>query len=405
MKLNISYPATGCQKVIDIEDEAKLRPFFDKRISHEIEGDTLGDDFKGYVFKITGGNDKQGFAMLQGVLTAARVSLLFTNGMKCFRPRKRGERKRKSVRGCVVSAELSVLNLVVIKKGPQEIPGLTDTVKPRRLGPKRASRIRKLFNLTDKDDVRQYVIRRQIVPKAKEVKEGEEGEKPEKPVAPAKAKKPYNKAPKIQRLVTPQRLQRKRERKAIKKQRFEKSRKEAEEYNKLLAQRMKEKRAVREQKLAKKRSVSRAQSQSAGDVAKPAPAKAAAPQAKPAAVEPKKAEPKKAEPKKAEPKKAEPKKAEPKKAEPKKGDDKKKPEPKKAEPKKEEPKKVAPVKEAPKAAAPKKEEPKKAAEPKKDKKEEPKKAEQPKKEQPKAEQPKKDQAKKGGDKAPQGKKK
>jgi len=181
MKLNISYPATGCQKVIEIEDEAKLRPFFDKRISHEVEGEVLGDDFKGYIFKISGGNDKQGFPMLQGVLTASRVRLLFTKGMKCYRPRKRGERKRKSVRGCVVSSELSVLNLVVVKKGPAEIPGLTDTVKPRRLGPKRASRIRKLFNLTDKDDVRQYVIRRQVVAKVKEVKEGdEEGEKKKK---------------------------------------------------------------------------------------------------------------------------------------------------------------------------------------------------------------------------------
>jgi small subunit ribosomal protein S6e len=180
MKLNISYPATGCQKVIEIEDEAKLRPFFDKRISHEVEGEVLGDDFKGYIFKISGGNDKQGFPMLQGVLTASRVRLLFTKGMKCYRPRKRGERKRKSVRGCVVSSELSVLNLVVVKKGPAEIPGLTDTVKPRRLGPKRASRIRKLFNLTDKDDVRQYVIRRQVVPKVKEVKEGEEGDEKKK---------------------------------------------------------------------------------------------------------------------------------------------------------------------------------------------------------------------------------
>ena len=26
-------------------------------------GDTIGDEFKGYIFKITGGNDKQGFPM------------------------------------------------------------------------------------------------------------------------------------------------------------------------------------------------------------------------------------------------------------------------------------------------------------------------------------------------------
>jgi len=240
MKLNISYPVTGGQKMIEVEDEKKLRALYDKRISHEVEGENLGDEFKGYIFRISGGNDKQGFPMLQGVLTSQRLQLLFSKGMPCFRPRKRGERKRKSIRGCIVSADLSVVSLVIVKKGAQDIPGVTDEVKPRRLGPKRASKIRKLFNLEKKDDVRQYVIRRQIV------KEG---------------KKPTTKAPKIQRLVTPQRLQHKRERKAIKKARFTKSKAEAEVYNALLAKRLKESREKRKAVIAKKRSVSRAQSE------------------------------------------------------------------------------------------------------------------------------------------------
>jgi len=36
---------------------------------------------------------------------------------------------------------------VVVKKGAAELPGITDDAKPRRLGPKRATSIRKLFNL------------------------------------------------------------------------------------------------------------------------------------------------------------------------------------------------------------------------------------------------------------------
>ena len=73
--------------------------------------------------------------------------------------------------------------------GEKDIPGLTDTTVPRRLGPKRASRIRKLFNLSKEDDVRQYVVRKPLN------KDG---------------KKPRIKVPKIQRLVTPQVLQHKR---------------------------------------------------------------------------------------------------------------------------------------------------------------------------------------------------
>jgi len=240
MKLNLSFPATGCQKVLEIEDEKRLRAIYDKRMSHEVDGEHISDDFKGYIFRITGGNDKQGFPMKQGVLTSTRVSILMSKGASCLRPRKRGERKRKSVRGCVVSADLAVVNMVVVKKGDNEIPGLTDTTKPRRRAPKRATKIRKLFNLDKKtDDVRQYVVKRQIV------KEG---------------KKPYFKSPKIQRLVTPRRLQRKRQFLKVKRSRYEKSRKEATEFNELMAKRFKEAREKRAQKLQKVRSVSRKQS-------------------------------------------------------------------------------------------------------------------------------------------------
>jgi len=225
MKLNVAYPATGCQKVFDIDDEKKVRIFYDKRISQEVDASSLGEEWKGYVFRITGGNDKQGFPMKQGVLTNQRVRLLLSKGHSCYRPRRDGERKRKSVRGCIVDANLSVLSLVIVKKGAQDIPGLTDTTVPRRLGPKRASKIRKLFNLSKEDDVRKYVLRRPIT-----VKEG---------------KKPRTKAPKIQRLITPLVLQRKRHRLALKLKRTIKAHAEKTIYSQLLAQRAKERQKER----------------------------------------------------------------------------------------------------------------------------------------------------------------
>ena len=108
----------------------------------EVDASTLGEEWNGYVFRITGGNDKQGFPMKQGVLTQGRVRLLLSKGHSCYRPRKTGERKRKSVRGCIVDGQLSVLSVIIVKKGEAEIPGLTDNTIPRRLGPKRASKIR-----------------------------------------------------------------------------------------------------------------------------------------------------------------------------------------------------------------------------------------------------------------------
>merc|ERR1740121_1974808 len=105
--------------------------------------------------------------MKQGILCNHRVRLLFKKGMSCFRERRAGSRKRKSVRGCIVGPDLATLALVLVKKGAEEIPGLTDDEKPRRLGPKRASNIRKLFGLEKKDDVRQFVVRREAGKKKK----------------------------------------------------------------------------------------------------------------------------------------------------------------------------------------------------------------------------------------------
>ena len=153
MKLNISYPANGSQKLIDVEDERKLRVFMDRRMGQEVPADSVGDEWKGYILRITGGNDKQGFPMKQGVMHPTRVRLLLADGHSCYRPRRTGERKRKSVRGCIVGMDLSVLALSIVKQGEEEIPGLTDTVHPKRLGPKRATKIRKFFGLSKEDDV------------------------------------------------------------------------------------------------------------------------------------------------------------------------------------------------------------------------------------------------------------
>jgi small subunit ribosomal protein S6e len=50
--------------------------------------------------------------------------------------------------------DLSVLALSIVKQGDADLPGLTDVVHPKRLGPKRATKIRKFFGLTKDDDVR-----------------------------------------------------------------------------------------------------------------------------------------------------------------------------------------------------------------------------------------------------------
>ncbi|KAE8669422.1 40S ribosomal protein S6-2 [Hibiscus syriacus] len=271
------------------------RAFFDKRISQEVAEDALGEEFEGYVFKIMGGCDKQGFPMKQGVLTPGRVRLLLHRGTPCFRGygRRNGERRRKSVRGCIVSQDLSVLNLVIVKKGENDLPGLTDTEKPRMRGPKRArlesssTFPRKMMSgsmstLTGgpsqqtlkNGEIMALVVKllelhrfhsevhllftpcgiwvctgvsyRHTIP------EYVHGVLDRVSILGFAGKK-VSKEPKIQRLVTPLTLQRKRARIADKK-RIAKAKSEAAEYQKLLATRLKEQRELRSESLAKRRS-------------------------------------------------------------------------------------------------------------------------------------------------------
>jgi len=165
MKLNIANPATGAQKKIEIDDENRLALFMDRRMAETIPGDSLGDEFKGYVFKITGGNDSDGFPMRQGVLVNKRVKLLLRRGMPCYKAKRKGERRRKAVRGCIVGPDIAVLSLTIVKVGDNHLPGLTDVNVPNRLGPKRVGKIVKFFNLTGKDDVRRYRVGRKVTTK------------------------------------------------------------------------------------------------------------------------------------------------------------------------------------------------------------------------------------------------
>lgn len=51
-----------------------------------------------------------------------RLTLVGHSG---YRPRRTGERKKKSARGCVVDSNMSVIACIIVKKGEKDVPGLT----------------------------------------------------------------------------------------------------------------------------------------------------------------------------------------------------------------------------------------------------------------------------------------
>jgi small subunit ribosomal protein S6e len=188
----------------------------DKRIGNEVEGEIISDIFDGYVFKITGGLDRDGFGMKNGVLTTERKRLLLKRGSQGIRMKKFVHRKgckiRKLVRGCIISPEIKMVNLKIVKSGNKPIPGLSaaEDAIPRRLAAKKATKILKEFGLFDiynkkKANHEERKTLRYMITKFTNKRE----------VTTANGKV-YTKRPKVQRLITPLRLRRKRVIKKIK---------------------------------------------------------------------------------------------------------------------------------------------------------------------------------------------
>ena len=159
--------------------------------------------------------------MKQGIFSNGRIRLLLSPGSKGYRASRKGERKRRSVRGCIVGPDIKMLSCIVTKKGEKEIPGLTDTVMAKRLGPKRASGIRKLFGIAKAEGVdTSALIKKNVIRRTFKSKKNPDAAQRQK-------------APKIQRLVTEVRLRRKRIQKESKVRKWKKCQAAGEEYKKV----------------------------------------------------------------------------------------------------------------------------------------------------------------------------
>lgn len=121
-KLVISNPKTGIAKQVEISGgEAEI--LVGKRIGDEISAKELGlnlreifgdesipEDAK---LKITGGTDKDGFPMRPDVHGPRRVKILLSKGPG-FRPREKGERRKKTVHGNTISPNIVQVNLKIV---------------------------------------------------------------------------------------------------------------------------------------------------------------------------------------------------------------------------------------------------------------------------------------------------
>jgi len=117
-KIIISDPETGTSKTVELE-EKRATPLIGRRMGESIDGSIV--DLPGHKVQITGGSDKDGFPIRPNVHGGVRRKVVLSGGVG-FNPQYEGARRRKTVRGNVITDEIVQINMKIVEKpkGPKE---------------------------------------------------------------------------------------------------------------------------------------------------------------------------------------------------------------------------------------------------------------------------------------------
>jgi small subunit ribosomal protein S6e len=122
-KVIVSDPEAGTSKVVELE-EARAAPLIGRRIGEVIDGSIV--DLPGHKAQIRGGSDKDGFPMRPSVHGGVRRRIVLSGGVG-FTPLNEGSRRRKTVRGNVITEEIVQINMKITEKPKQT----KETKKPK----------------------------------------------------------------------------------------------------------------------------------------------------------------------------------------------------------------------------------------------------------------------------------
>jgi small subunit ribosomal protein S6e len=118
-KIILSDPETGKSYSIELETEnAKI---VGTRIGKTVDAASIG--LSGYKIQITGGSDKDGFPMRIDLPGRGRKKVLLSDG-PCYKPKSKGIKRRKTVRGNVLTKDIVQINAKIVKKGTKPIERL-----------------------------------------------------------------------------------------------------------------------------------------------------------------------------------------------------------------------------------------------------------------------------------------
>jgi small subunit ribosomal protein S6e len=108
-KIIVSNPIGGASKSIEVEG-SRAAPLIGRKIGDIIDGTIIG--MPGTKLLITGGCDKDGFPMRPDIHGGVKTKILLSGGVG-FKPRNKGERRRKTVRGNTVTEDIVQINMKI----------------------------------------------------------------------------------------------------------------------------------------------------------------------------------------------------------------------------------------------------------------------------------------------------
>jgi len=111
-KVIISDPESGTSKVVELE-ETRAVPFIGKKIGETVDGVVV--DLPAHKLQIRGGSDKDGVPIRPNVHGGVRRKVVLSGGTG-FNPKNKGQRRRKTVRGNVITDEIVQINTKIIEK-------------------------------------------------------------------------------------------------------------------------------------------------------------------------------------------------------------------------------------------------------------------------------------------------
>jgi len=111
-KIIVSDPETGTSKVVELQ-EARAAPLIGKRIGEVMDGAVVG--LSGHKIQLMGGSDKDGFPMRPSVHGGVRRRIVLSGGVG-FNPTTEGMRRRKTIRGNVITDEIVQVNMKIVEK-------------------------------------------------------------------------------------------------------------------------------------------------------------------------------------------------------------------------------------------------------------------------------------------------